>query len=139
MEGADTLVIGGYAVAFHGHPRATEDLDLLVRATPANAALVHLALTRFGAPLVSLGVTPTDFATPGRVVQIGLPPLRIDVLNTLAGVTFDEATADAPTFGLDGHSIRVIGLAALLQNKRRAGRLQDLADVAALERLHRPS
>jgi hypothetical protein len=131
--GADFVVLGGHAVAFHGHPRATKDLDVLVRPDPANAARVYRALAAFGAPLESFEVTEKDFASYDGVLQIGLPPRRIDILNRADGITFDEAVADGASFELDGRRIPVIGLAALLKNKRTARRAQDLADVEALE------
>lgn len=132
--GADFVVIGGYAVAFHGYPRATKDMDLLVRADRENAKLVYQALAAFGAPLESFEVSEPDFATYDGVLQIGLPPRRIDIMNQAAGITFDEAIAESGDFELEGRRIRVIGLAALLKNKRAAGREQDVADVKALTR-----
>jgi hypothetical protein len=131
---ADFVVVGGHAVAFHGHPRATKDLDVLVRAHPENARRVYRALAAFGAPLAAFEVNERDFATYDGVLQIGLPPRRIDILNKASGITFDEAVADGATFSLEGRTIPVIGLAALLKNKRAAARLQDLADVEALTR-----
>lgn len=133
--GADAVLVGGYAVAFHGYPRATKELDILVRPDARNAARVHAALLEFGAPLGAIGVVEADFATPGRVVQIGLPPLRIDIISGIAGVSFDEAVTGAAVLDVEGRPFRVIGLEALLRNKRAAGRPQDLADVAALERI----
>lgn len=135
--GAEFVVVGGHAVAFHGHPRATKDLDVLVRATPANATRVYRALAAFGAPLHTFEVAEEDFASYDGVLQIGLPPRRIDVLNRADGITFDDAVADGERFELDGRAIPVIGREALLRNKRAAGREQDLADVAALEALVR--
>ncbi len=135
--GADFVVIGGHAVAFHGHPRATKDLDVLVRATPANAALVYRALAAFGAPLEAFEVAEADFAAYDGVLQIGLPPRRIDILNRVDGITFDEAIADGDTFELDGRPIPVIGLDALLKNKHAASRAQDLADIKALDATRR--
>ena len=135
--GAQFVVLGGHAVAFHGHPRATKDLDVLVRAERANAKLVYRALAAFGAPLQSFDVSEADFATYDGILQIGLPPRRIDILNGAAGITFDEAIAEGLTFDIDGRSIPIIGRAALLKNKRAAGRPQDLADVHALENLER--
>lgn len=132
--GAEFVVLGGHAVAFHGHPRATKDLDVLVRATPENAARVYRALASFGAPLSAFEVSEADFATYDGVLQIGLPPRRIDILNRADGITFDEAMEDGETFELAGRHIPVIGLGALLKNKRAAGREQDVADVKALER-----
>ncbi len=130
--GADFVVIGGYAVAFHGHPRATKDIDVLVRATPANAARVYRALAAFGAPLSAFEVTEADFDSYDGVLQIGVAPMRIDLLNRAKGVTFDEAVAEGCAFELEGHRIPVIGLRALVANKTAVGREQDIADVAAL-------
>jgi predicted nucleotidyltransferase len=134
---ADFVVIGGYAVAYHGYPRATKDIDILVRPEPNNAERVYRALAAFGAPLATFEVTAADFATYDGVLQIGLPPVRVDLLNRAAGIDFDEAIADAGSFELEGRSIPVIGLRALLKNKRAAGRPQDLTDVAALETVPR--
>lgn len=133
--GAEFVVLGGHAVAFHGHPRATKDLDVLVRANRQNAALVYQALANFGAPLSAFEVAEADFATYDGFLQMGVPPLRIDILNRADGITFDEAVADGASFELDGRQIPVIGRPALIRNKRAAGRAQDLADVAALERI----
>lgn len=107
--GADFVVIGGYAVAFHGHPRATKDIDVLVRATPENAARVYR--------LSAFEVTEADFDTYDGVLQIGVAPMRIDLLNRAEGVTFDEAVAEGCAFELEGHRIPVIGLRALVANK----------------------
>jgi hypothetical protein len=131
--GAAFVVLGGHAVAFHGHPRATKDLDVLVRADAANAKLVYFALAQFGAPLQTFQVSEHDFATYDGVLQIGLPPRRIDILNRADGISFDEAIADGASFELEGRRIPIIGRAALLENKRAAGRAQDLADIKALE------
>ena len=131
--GAEFVLLGGHAVAYHGHPRTTKDLDVLVRATPANAARVYRALAAFGAPLGSFDVSESDFATYDGILQVGLPPRRIDVLNRADGITFDEAIAEGAFLTLDGRRIPVIGLGALLRTKRTAGRSQDIADVEALE------
>jgi hypothetical protein len=132
--GVEFVVVGGHALAFHGHPRATKDLDVLIRAEPGNAERVYQALSAFGAPLESFQVGPSDFATYDGVLQIGLPPFRIDIVNRATGITFDEAVAEGERFPLEGRDIPVIGRAALLKNKRATGRAQDLADVEALER-----
>ena len=131
--GAEFVVLGGHAVAYHGHPRATKDLDVLVRASVPNAARVYKALASFGAPLSLFEVGEADFATYDGVLQIGLPPRRIDILNRAEGITFDEAIDAHEAFEVEGRQIPVIGLPALLKNKRAAAREQDLADVAALE------
>jgi predicted nucleotidyltransferase len=135
--GAAFVVVGGYAVAFHGHPRATKDLDVLVRSDASNAARVYRALAAFGAPLGAIEVAESDFATYDGVLQIGLPPRRIDILNRATGITFDEAVAAHDSFQLDGRSIPIIGFEALLKNKIAAGRAQDRADVKALHRVKR--
>ena len=130
--GADFVVVGGQAVAFHGHPRATKDLDIFVRPTPGNAARVYAALAAFGAPLAAFDVAESDFADYDGVLQIGVPPIRIDIINRIAGVSFDEAVASGDAIEVDGRRIPVIGLKALIANKVAAGRPQDVADVDAL-------
>ncbi len=131
--GAQFVVVGGHAVAFHGHPRATKDLDILVEATVDNAQRVYAALAAFGAPLSAFEVGVEDFASYDGILQLGLPPVRIDIINRADGITFAEAVADGNSFEIDGCEIPVIGLAALLKNKRAAGRAQDIADVKALQ------
>jgi hypothetical protein len=135
--GADFVLLGGHAVAYHGHPRATKDMDVLVRASRENAERVYRALAAFGAPLAMFEVTEADFASYDGVLQIGLPPWRIDILNRADGITFDEAVAAGESFDLDGRRIPVIGRDALLKNKQAANRPQDLADVEALSRVGR--
>jgi hypothetical protein len=131
---AEFVILGGHAVAFHGYPRSTKDLDVLIRARPDNAERVYRALAAFGAPLEAFDVNAGDFATYDGVLQIGLPPRRIDILNRADGITFEEAVEEKASFELEGRSIPVIGRVALIKNKRAAGRPQDLADLAALER-----
>ena len=125
------LVVGAYALAIHGHPRATGDLDVWVEPTPENADRVVRALQRFGAPLTD--VTAADFARPRLVYQIGLPPRRIDVLTELTGLTFAEAWAERVRRSIAGLEVDVIGRSAYIRNKKATGRPQDLADVARLE------
>jgi hypothetical protein len=131
--GAEFVLVGGHAVAFHGHPRATKDMDVLIRANTSNAERVYRALAEFGAPLGAFQVKAEDFATYSGVLQIGLPPRRIDVLNRADGITFDEAIAEGDCFMLEGRKIPVIGRAVLIKKKRAAGRAQDLADIQAIE------
>lgn len=131
-HGADFVVVGGYAVAYHGYVRATKDLDILVRATAENARKVYRALAAFGAPLATLGATEDDFATYDGVLQIGVPPLRIDIITRIDGITFAQASADCATVDIEGRTIAVIGRDALIANKRASDRPQDRADVAAL-------
>lgn len=129
------MVVGAHALAAHGAPRATGDLDLFVRPDLENARRVFRALQRFGAPLAAHGVTEEDFATPGTVYQLGLPPRRIDVLTELSGITFDEAVADVVVGHLGAQEVRCIGLDAMLRNKLAAGRTKDLADAEVLQEL----
>lgn len=131
--GARFVIVGGYAVAFHGHIRATKDLDVYVEPGPENSLKVERALLEFGAPLRVLGISSEDFQRPGSIVQLGVPPLRIDVVTEIDGVSFDDAWRDHDLVEIDGRSVPVIGLAALLRNKRASGRHNDLADVEALE------
>jgi len=131
--GARFVVLGGHAVAFHGHPRATKDLDILVESNPDNASRVYAALAAFGAPLSAFEVGVEDFASYDGVLQLGVPPRRIDIINRADGITFAEAVADGESFELDGFAIPVIGRSALIKNKRAAGRAQDIADVKALD------
>lgn len=135
--GARFVVVGAYALAVHGVPRATGDLDILVDATPENAARVWAALRRFGAPVESLGIRAEDFSTPGIVVQIGVPPRRIDLLTRCSGVHFDDAWASRAQHRVGALEVPFIGRDALIKNKRATGRTKDLADVEALERLAR--
>ena len=131
------LVVGAYALAIHGAPRATGDIDVFVRPTGDNAPRVMLALQAFGAPLALHGIAESDFSTPGVVYQLGLPPRRIDLLTQISGVSFDEANADAVAGKIGDVPVRCIGLDALLANKRAAGRAKDLADATLLEALIR--
>jgi Nucleotidyl transferase of unknown function (DUF2204) len=130
--GARFVVLGGHAVAFHGHPRATKDLDVLVEANSDNAERVYAALAAFGAPLSAFEVGVQDFASYDGVLQLGVPPRRIDIINRADGITFAEAIAEGESFNLEGREIPVIGRSALIKNKRAAGRPQDIADVNAL-------
>jgi len=136
--GAEFLIVGALALAFHGAPRASGDIDILVRPTGENARRVMEALVRFGAPLASAGIEQDDFAQPGMVYQIGLPPRRIDLLTEISGVSFEEAWATREAAEVDGRPIHLIGLEAFLKNKRASGRPKDLADVARLTRRSKP-
>jgi hypothetical protein len=133
--GVEFVIVGAYALAVHGAPRASGDIDLFVRAAADNAERVFGALARFGAPLHAAGVTAADFARPGLVYQIGLPPRRIDILTEISGVTFDEAWESRVTLDVEGRPVGCIGRTALLRNKEAAGRPQDIADIARLQRL----
>ena len=120
-------------MAVHGVPRATGDLDVWIERTPENAARVFAGLLRFGAPLTSLGVSEADLMKRDSVVQIGLPPRRIDVLTDITGVDFEMAWAGRVSHPFAGLEAPFIGREHLLLNKRATGRLKDRADVEALE------
>jgi hypothetical protein len=128
--GADFLVVGGYALAVHGHPRFTKDLDVWVRADAQNAQRVWAALDRFGAPLGTL--TVQDLATPGIVFQMGLPPNRVDILTGIDGVAFAGAWEHKIEATYGDQPVRVIGLDDLILNKLASGRPQDVLDVQNL-------
>jgi len=123
--------VGAYALALHGRPRATGDLDLWVEPTPGNAERVFQALRAFGAPLSQ--VTPTDFSRPGTVFQIGVPPRRIDILTKLTGLQFAQAWEEHVQGQLGPCQVAFLGKQSLIKNKRALRRPQDLVDLALLE------
>ena len=125
------LIVGAYALALHGRPRATGDLDVWVDATPENAVRVMRALAEFGAPLAD--VIADDFSRTGVVYQIGVPPGRIDILTDLTGVTFAEAWPDRLRRPFGDVDVDFIGRDAFLRNKRATGRPKDLGDIDGLE------
>ena len=129
------LVVGAHAVAFHGHPRFTGDIDLLVRPTKENAERVMAALSAFG--FSSPGLSATDFIRPDAVVQIGRPPNRIDLLTAITGVGFDEAWAGRCAGTLSGIAVSFLGFESLLKNKQATGRSKDAEDVAKLQSIRK--
>jgi predicted nucleotidyltransferase len=132
---AEFLLVGGWAVILYGHVRATDDMDIFVRATDVNSKRVFAALESFGAPLQAHAVTPGHFAKEGEAYRFGIAPLKVEVLTKISGVSFEEALRDSKTFELEGYRIPYIGKSALISNKKSAGRHKDLADVEELERL----
>ena len=128
--GAEYLVVGGFAIAAHVEPRSTGDIDVWVRPDPENARRVWNALASFGAPVETL--TPADFARPGFFFQIGVAPVRIDILTEIDGVAFDEAWKAREHLTFEGVIVPFIGMEHLLRNKQASGRPKDLADVALL-------
>ena len=126
----DFIVVGGHAVAFHGHPRFTGDIDFFVRTTPANVERVLAALTAFG--FGNLGISEHDLLAPGKVIQLGRPPSRIDILTSISGVDFDTAWDARVPAQLDGQPVNFLGLTELIQNKQASGRTKDLADLEKL-------
>lgn len=127
------VLVGGYAVAFHGRPRATKDIDLLLTGDSVNLERAATALASFGAPRVVVDGVRT--LAPTDVVFLGHPPLRIDFLRAVDGVATDDIDARAVSAVLDGVPVRVISLDDLIANKRAAGRPQDLLDAEFLERV----
>jgi len=125
------LIVGAYALALHGRPRGTGDLDVWVDATPENARKLWRALAAFGAPLGS--VTMDDFSREGIVYQIGLEPGRIDILTHLSGLGFAEAWPDRVHEKFDSVEVDFIGRAAFIRNKRASGRPKDLLDIEGME------
>jgi hypothetical protein len=127
------LVIGAHAMAVHGFPRATQDLDLWLDPTQPNATRAIEALARFGAPIDALGVTMQDLGTPGVVVQLGLPPNRIDLRTAISGVEdFESAWRGRSEHLIRGLAVPFLDRARLRANKRASGRLKDLADLETL-------
>jgi hypothetical protein len=126
----DFLLVGGYALAFHGAPRFTEDIDLMVLVSPENADKLFDVIETFG--FGNTGITREDFLEAGQVIQLGRAPNRIDLLTGISGVTWEEAWDSAIPVSMDGLDIMAIGKAELMLNKQATGRPQDLADLARL-------
>lgn len=124
------MIVGGYALAFHGAPRFTGDLDLLVKPNSDNATRVLAALGDFG--FGALDLTQSDFSTPDRVVQLGVPPVRIDLLTSISGISWEDARAGAVRGTYGGVPVDFIGRAEFVANKRATGRRRDLADLESL-------
>jgi hypothetical protein len=131
VQRVEYIVVGAHALAAHGQIRATKDLDVWVKPDAANAARVLAALQAFGAALH--GLTEEDLSTPGVVFQMGVPPVRIDILTVIDGVSFDEAWPERVQTKFAGVPTAVLSRKHLIKNKSTAGRPQDLADLAWLE------
>ena len=125
------LIVGGFAVAYHGFPRMTGDIDFFVEATEQNAERLAAVLEAFG--FGSLGLKASDFTEPDTIIQLGYPPNRIDIITTLSGTSWAEAWAIRQADEIDGLPTQFIGRETLLINKRAAGRPKDLIDLDALE------
>ncbi|NPV60473.1 MAG: hypothetical protein HPY75_12555 [Actinobacteria bacterium] len=124
------VIVGAYALAFHGVPRFTGDMDILVRPSPENAARILSALEDFG--FGSLGLVPDDFQKPDHVVQLGVSPIRVDILTSITGVTWEEADAGKAIGTYGGVQVRFLGRDQVIANKRALGRKKDLADLESL-------
>ena len=126
------MVVGGYALAFHGKPRHTGDLDIWINISDQNAEKLLIVIKEFG--LASLGLEKADFLNSGYITQIGYPPLRIDILNNIDGLEFKEAIKNKESIDVDGLLINYIGLHDFITNKKASGRSQDLTDIKEIEK-----
>ena len=134
-EGVKFLLVGAYALAAHGFPRATMDIDIWVMPSPENAQAVLRALRRFGSP--QHGLTAADLQNDDTIFQIGVAPRRIDIITGASGLRFHETFAQSTPVDIEGIAVRVPSLDDLIRNKKASGRTKDLADVDALETLRR--
>jgi len=130
-ENVRFLLVGGYAVGLHGYQRSTKDIDFWVLASPENAVRLTRALEKFGAPMHEFSAK--DFEAKGTNFQIGVAPIRIDIITEIAGVDFEEAYNNMKIVEVDGHKIPVISISDLIKNKKRTGRMRDLDDAEHLE------
>ena len=128
----DYLVVGGYALAFHGAPRFTGDIDLFVKPDSSNAKRILETLKEFG--FESMDLSQDDFTLPENVVQFGFPPVRIDIMNSLTGVSWEKANAGKIKGDLDNIIVYFISKEDLITNKKTLGRQRDLADIEALDK-----
>ena len=126
------LVVGAHALAVHGVPRATGGIDIWIDRSAKNVALVWRAMADFGVPATALDVQQTDLEAPDTVIQIGLPPRRIDVLTDVTALTFDAAWASRVVHRIDALNVPFLGREDLVRNKRATGRYKDLGDIEAL-------
>jgi hypothetical protein len=124
------IIVGGYALAFHGAPRYTGDIDIFVKPDDNNAAHIMSALKEFG--FGSVGLTAQDFEKPGQIVQLGVPPVRIDLITSISGVSWDEAFSHRIPGKYGKVQVHYIGYEQFIMNKRAIGRKRDLADLEAL-------
>lgn len=131
-ERIEYLLVGGYAVGFHGYPRPTGDLDIWIATDSANVDRMVAVISKFG--FASAGATRELFLDPRNIVRMGVPPVRIEIMNTISGVAFAECHARRIDAVIDGVSVPIISRSDLLANKRAAGRPKDIADAEELDR-----
>jgi hypothetical protein len=129
-HGVEYVIVGAYALAHHGVPRFTGDIDIYVRSTQENAARIVKSITLFG--FGSLGLTTADFLKPDQVVQLGVPPVRIDLITSITGVSWEEADAGKVRGKYGDVDVCYLGRDQYVRNKRATGRKKDLADIEAL-------
>jgi hypothetical protein len=126
----DYLIVGAVALAWHGNPRMTGDIDILLQPTPANAERVKTALEQFG--FGQLGISTDDLTRPNQIIQLGFPPNRIDLITSITGVDNVAAWASCVKGELEGMRVNIIGVEELIRNKQATGRPKDIADAAIL-------
>ncbi len=126
------VIVGAYALAFHGCPRYTGDLDILIESSPSNAKKILKAIKEFG--FGSLKLKIKDFTSEKKVIQLGMPPIRIDILTSLTGVTWKQISSNRAKGKYGSISVYFIGKKELIANKRALGRLKDLADIEAIKK-----
>ena len=132
QRNVDYMIVGAHALAFHGRPRHTGDLDIWIKPSNENADKLVAVLDDFG--FGSLGLTKSDFLKENYVTQLGYPPLRIDILNAISGVEFDDAYSNKVVGNIDDLNVNFISIAEFIQNKEASGRKKDLGDIAALKK-----
>ncbi|MEX2565885.1 MAG: hypothetical protein WD431_08085 [Cyclobacteriaceae bacterium] len=132
LHKVEYMVIGAHALAFHGRPRHTGDLDIWIKPTNDNASKLIIVLNDFG--FGSLNITEQDFLKNNHVIQLGYPPLRIDILNTISGVEFDEAYQNKVEGKIDGLNVNFINVNEFIKNKEATGRQKDLGDIESLKK-----
>jgi len=132
-QGVEFIVVGGYCVAFHGVPRFTGDIDFFIRVSPGNAERLERVIQEFG--FASTCLTRHDFLRPGQIIQLGLPPNRIDLLTAIDGVSFQDAWASRVGANLEGTPVFMLSKDLLITNKQAANRPQDRADLERLKQL----
>ncbi len=127
------IIVGGYALAFHGAPRYTGDIDIYVKPDTGNAEQIMTTLDGFG--FGSVGLAAADFEKPGQVIQLGVPPVRIDIITSIGGVSWEEALAGRVAGRYGDIKVHYIGRKQFIKNKRTVGRKKDLADIEALDEM----
>jgi predicted nucleotidyltransferase len=132
----DYMIVGGYAMAFHGSPRYTGDLDIWIDISESNAEKILLVIQAFG--FSSLGFKKEDFLKENLINQIGYPPLRIDILTNIDGIDFKEAYTQKQVIEIEDLKANYIGLRDLIQNKKTSGREKDIIDVKTLQKKQKP-
>ena len=130
FRGVEYLIVGGYALAFHGAPRYTGDLDVYVKPDPENASRIMEVLEELG--FGAVGLKQEDFHVPEQIIQLGVPPVRIDIITSISGVTWDEALSGSVGVTFGGVPTRILGRREFIINKKAVGRSRDLADVEAI-------